>query len=172
MKNKTWIVVVTLVLATTVLLSARPGRSGMRQDGGRRAVALLAMEKFIPARLLLKAKDKIGLNEEQEKRIGALLEAHEQWSIKFRADMELKALKLRKVLDVDAVNMKDAEAMIRVQADMRAEMQIARLRFQQDLKALLTPEQLDKCSELKKELRTRVREHRQRRFAERQQGEN
>jgi Spy/CpxP family protein refolding chaperone len=172
MKNKSWIVVAILVLATTILLSARPGWRGMRMERGRHAKALLAMEKFIPARLLLKAKDKIGLNDEQEKKIGALLEAHEQWSIKFHADMEIKALKLRQILEAVAVNMKDAEALIRTQADMHAEMQIARLRFQQDLKALLTPEQLAKCDELKKEFRHHVREDRQRRFEERQEGEN
>ncbi|MCX6557613.1 MAG: hypothetical protein NTW95_09330 [Candidatus Aminicenantes bacterium] len=172
MKNKSWMVVVMLVLATTVLLSAQQGWRGMRPERGRRAQALFAMEKFIPVRLLLKAKDKIGLNGDQEKKISALLEAHEQWSIKFRADMEIKALKLRKTLEADAVNMKDAEAMIRDQADMHAEMQIARLGFQQDLKALLTPEQVAKCDELKKEFRDRVRENRQHRFEERQEGEN
>jgi Spy/CpxP family protein refolding chaperone len=172
MKNKSWIVVVMLVLATAVVLNARPGWRQMRMEGGRHAQALLAMENFIPVRLLLKAKDKVGLNDEQEKKIGALLEAHEQWSIKFRADMEIKALKLRQALEADAVNMKDAEALIRAQAGMHAEMQIARLRFQQDLKALLTPEQLAKCDELKKEFRHRVREDRPRRFEERQEGEN
>jgi Spy/CpxP family protein refolding chaperone len=172
MKNKSWMVVVMLVLATTVLLSARQGWRGMRPEQGRPAQTLLAMEKFIPVRLLLKAKDKIGLNGEQEKKISALLETHEQWSIKFRADMEIKALKLRKILEADVLNMKEAEDMIRAQADMHAEMQIARLSFQQDLKALLTPEQLAKCAELKKEIRGRACENRQRRFEERQEGEN
>jgi Spy/CpxP family protein refolding chaperone len=172
MKNKSWIVVVVLVLASIVVLNARPGRSQMRMERGHRAQALPAMKNFIPVRLLLKAKEKIGLNDEQEKRISALLEAHEQWLITFRADMEIKALKLRRTLEADAVNMKDAEEMIRAQADMHAEMQIARLRFQQDLKALLTPEQLAKCDELKKEFHGRGREDRQRRFEERQEGEN
>lgn len=172
MKNKSWIVVVILVLATAVVLNARPGRRPMRMEGGHRARALMAMENVIPVRLLLKEKGKIGLNGEQEKKISALLEAHEQWAIKFRADMEIKALKLRKALEADALDMKEAEAMIRAQADMHAEMQIARVRFQQDLKALLTPEQLTKCNELKKEFRDRVREGRPHRFEERQEGEN
>ena len=170
MKNKSWIVVVMLVLATAIVLNARPGWRQMRLERGHRAQALLAMENFIPVRLLLKAKDKIGLNAEQEKKIAAWLEAHEQWSIKFRADMEIKALKLRKALEAEEVNLKDAEELIRAQADMHAEMQIARLRFQQDLKALLTPEQLAKSQELKKEFR--ARDDMRRRSERRQADEN
>ena len=56
------------------------------------------------------------------------------------------------------MNLKDAEGLIREQADMHAEMQIARLRFQQDVKALLSAEQLAQVNEMKKEFGTRVRE--------------
>ncbi len=149
-----------LVLSAAVLLSAKPGLREMGTHRGMRMQGMMASENFIPVQLLLKAKDKIGLNAEQEKRLVAMNEAHEQWMIKFRADMEIQALKLRKSLEAEKVNLKDAEGLIRAQADMHAEMQIARLRFQQEVKSLLTAEQLDKVNELKKEFGGRVREGR------------
>ena len=94
MKNKLWIVSVLLVVSAAVVLNARPGLREMGPERGR-LQGMMASENFIPLRLLLKAKDKIGLSAEQEKRLVAMNESHAQWMIKFRADMEIKAVKLR-----------------------------------------------------------------------------
>jgi len=169
MKNKLWIVLLLVVLSAAVLLSAKPGLRGMGAERGRRTQGLLASENLIPVRMLLQAKDSIGLSADQEKQLLAMNEAHEQWQIKFRADMEIQALKLRTGLQAAKVNLKDTEGLIRAQADMRADMQIARLRFQQDVKALLTPEQLVRVTELKKEFRGRVRDGMSRRSERRRE---
>jgi Spy/CpxP family protein refolding chaperone len=158
MKKNLLVVTVILILSAVLLLNAQSGFRGMGQGHGQYAKDMFADRNFLPARLLLKAKDKIDLNSEQEKKLIAMIEAPEQWLIKFHADMEIKALKLRTALTAERLNMKDAEKLIREQADMRAEMQITRLHFQQDSKALLTPEQLLKLTELKKEFRTRIRD--------------
>jgi Spy/CpxP family protein refolding chaperone len=158
MKNRLLIASLVLVLFAAALLSAQPAFRGMREGRGRRMQAVFAGENFIPVRLVLKAKDKIGLGAEQEKKLIAMDEAHEQWLIKFRADMEIKAMKLRAVLEAEPLNMKDAEGMIRAQAGMHADMMIARLQFQQEVKSVLTAEQLLKLNELKKEFRDRARE--------------
>jgi hypothetical protein len=153
MKNKLLIVSVMLVLSLAIFLNAQPGFRGMRPGRSRHEKGSFANNNFIPVRLLLQAKDKIGLSAEQEKKLMAMNEAHEQWLIKFRADMEIKALKLRTTLDAKQLNLKDAEGLIREQADMHAEIQIARLHFQQEVKSLLTQDQLVKISELKKDFR-------------------
>jgi Spy/CpxP family protein refolding chaperone len=158
MKKKLLIVAVMLVLSASLFLNAQEDFSGMGPRRARHDKGLFADQDFIPVRLLLKTKDKIGLNPEQEKKLSAMGEAHEQWLIKFRADMQIKALKLRSTLDAEPLNMKDAEGLIRAQADMHAEMQIARMHFQQEVKSVLTAEQLDKLSEWKKEFRGRVRD--------------
>ena len=158
MKNKLWIVAVLLVVSAAVVLYARPGMRDMRAGQGRHVQGMFANENFVPVRLLLKAKDQIGLSADQEKRLVAMSEAHEQWLIKFRADMQVKALKLRTSLEAEKINLKDAEGLIRAQADMHAEMQIARLHFQQEVRALLSAEQLLKVNELKKEFRGRARQ--------------
>ncbi len=158
MKKKLLIAAVMLVLSAALLLNAQQGMRARGQERGRQLRGMLASENVIPVRMLLKAKDKIGLSADQEKRLVAMNEAHAQWQIKFRADMEIQALKLRKCLAADTMNLKDAEGLIRAQADMHAEMQIARLRFQQDVKALLSTEQLAKVNEMKKEFGAHVRE--------------
>lgn len=158
MKKNLLIVLVISVLSAVLLLNAQPGFRGMASGRGQNDKGMFANQNFFPARLLLQTKDKIGLSAEQEKKLTAMIEAHDQWAIKFGADMKIKALKLRTTLAAEQLNLKDAEQLIREQADMRAEMQIARLRFQQDIKALLTPEQLVKITELKKEFRAQDRD--------------
>jgi Spy/CpxP family protein refolding chaperone len=158
MKKYLFIVLVVLILSAVLLINARPGFRGMASGRSHEGRGLFASQNFIPARLLLKAKDKIGLRAEQEKKLTAMIEAHDQWAIKFRADMEIKALKLRTTLAAELLNLKNAEQLIREQADMHAQMQIARLHFQQDVKALLTAEQLVKITDLKKEFHTQGRD--------------
>ncbi|MEI6614058.1 MAG: hypothetical protein WCL37_04110 [Chrysiogenales bacterium] len=158
MKKKLLIIAVMLVLSTVLLLNAQQEFRDRRQGRGRQVQGMFSSQNFIPVRLLLKAKDKIGLSAEQEKQLMIMNEAHEQWLIKFRADMEIKALKLRTNLEAKQVNLKDTEGLIRAQADMHAEMAIARLHFQQEVKSLLTAEQLDKLNEFKKEFRGNVRD--------------
>jgi Spy/CpxP family protein refolding chaperone len=157
MKKNLLIVLVTLILSTVLLLNAEPDFLGMASERGQQGRGLFTNQNFIPVRLLLQAKDKIGLSADQEKKISTMIDAHDQWVIKFGADMKIKALKLRTTLAAEQLNLKDAEQLIREQADMHAEMQIARLHFQQDVKALLTPEQLVKITELKKEFRAQGR---------------
>lgn len=169
MKKSLLMVAIILVLSTVLLLNARPGSRGMGPERGRHEMDLAAMENFIPVRLLLQAKDKIGLSAEQEKKLTAMTEAHEQWAIKFRADMEIQALKLRTTLAAERLDLKAAEGLIRAQADMYAEMAIARLHFQMDVKALLTPDQLVKITELKKEFRGQGRDGMRRRSAGRRE---
>jgi Spy/CpxP family protein refolding chaperone len=153
MKKYLLIVVVILILSAFLLINAQPDFRGLTSGRDQQGWGLFASQNFIPARLLLQAKEKIGLSVDQEKKLTAMIDTHEQWVIKFGADMKIKALKLRTILAAEQLNLKDAEQLIREQADMHAEMQIARLHFQQDIKALLTPEQLLKISELKKEFR-------------------
>jgi Spy/CpxP family protein refolding chaperone len=163
MNKKLLVISFFLVLSTALVLNARPGFRGMEPGRGRQAMGLFDSQNFIPVHMLLQAKDKIGLNAEQEKKFTAMMEAHEQWAIKFRADMEIKALKLRTALAAEKLDLKDAEGLIHALADMHAEMAITRLHFQMDVKALLTPEQLVKITELKKEFRGQVREEMNRR---------
>jgi len=141
-----------------MFITAQPGFRGLASGRGLQNRALFANQDFLPARLLLRAKDKIGLSADQEKKISAMIEAHDQWAVKFGAEMKINALKLLTALAAEKINLENAEQLIRKQADMRAEMQIAGLRLQKDAQALLTPEQSVKMAELKKDFRARARD--------------
>jgi Spy/CpxP family protein refolding chaperone len=158
MIKKAWIIPMIMMAGASLLLTAQPAFQGPASGHGRRGEGFFARQDFLPPRLLLQAKEEIGLNADQEKKIGAMIEAHEQWAVKFEADMKLQALKLRKVLTADKIEMKEAEKLIREQAAMHADMQVAGLRLYQDIRALLTPEQIAKMAELKKKLRDRPRD--------------
>ncbi|MCG2810881.1 MAG: hypothetical protein L6428_05430, partial [Candidatus Aminicenantes bacterium] len=78
----------------------------------------------------------------------------------------------RTTLAAEKINLENAEKLIREQADMRAELQIARLRLQMDAMALLTPEQTAKITELKKDFRARARDGMRQRFERRRDRRN
>jgi Spy/CpxP family protein refolding chaperone len=156
MIKKRWIVLLVLLASAALFVYAQPAFRGPASEHGRRGEGLFVHQYFLPPRLLLQAKEEIGLNADQEKKIGAMIEAHEQWAVKFGAEMKLKALKLRTALAADKIDWKEAEKLIREQAAMHADMQIAGLRLYQDVRALLTPEQIAKTAELKKNLRARA----------------
>lgn len=172
MKKKLLAVSIVLFLSAALFITAQADFRGPASERGQRRGGFFADQDFLPPRLLLQAKDKIGLNADQEKKIGAMLEAHEQWAIKFGAEMKLKALKLRTAMTAEKTDFAKAEALIREQAGMHADMQIARLRLQKDVRALLTPEQTAKIAELKKDFRSRGRDHKSQRSERRRDPRN
>jgi Spy/CpxP family protein refolding chaperone len=167
MIKKGWIVLMVVMLSAALFVSAQPAFRGPASEHGRRGEAFFAHQDFLHPRLLLQAKDEIGLNADQEKKIGAMIEAHEQWAVKFGAEMKLKALKLRTALAADKIDWNEAEKLIREQAAMHADMQIAGLHLHQDVRALLTPEQIAKMAKLKKDFHARARDGRPQRSARR-----
>ena len=167
MKKKLPAVSIGLFLSAALFITAQPGFRVPASERGQHGGGFFADRDFLPPRLLLQAKDKIGLNADQEKKISTMLEAHEQWAIKFGAEMKLKALKLRTAMTAEKTDFAKAEALIREQASMHADMQIARLRLQKDVQALLTPEQTAKIAGLKKDFRAGARDGRRQRFERR-----
>ena len=172
MKKRLLAVSIVLFLSAALFITAQADFRGPGSERGQRRGGFFAGQDFLPPRLLLQAKDKISLSPDQENKIGAMLEAHEQWAIKFNAEMKLKALKLRTAISAEKTDFTKAEALIREQAGMHADMQIARLRLQKDVQAMLTPEQAAKIAELKKEFRSRGHDRMNQRSARRRDRRN
>ncbi len=165
MKNKLFVVSLVMFLTFSMTALAQPDFRGMGMGKRLAGRNFFARQDFLPARFLLRAKEELGLSAEQVKKINALAEAHEQWAIRLGAEMRIKGMKLRSA--VTEIGMEEAEKLIREQADMRAELQIARLRLQKDVQAQLTPEQAAKAAKLKNDFRARARDGRNRRAARR-----
>jgi len=90
------------------------------------------------------------LTEEQEKTIEAIHFSHMKEAVRKKADMKVAEIELQEILVQESVIMPEAEKKIRAIADFRADLEIMHLKEREALKAILTPEQLEK---LNKQLR-------------------
>jgi hypothetical protein len=144
--KKTTIAIV-LLLAAALLAAGQPGWRSQAVRRGMAERGLFQGRNALPVRLLLRNKDELGLSAEQASRISAMQLAHQERAVKLGADMRIKAVKLRAAAAKG--DDKAAEMLIREQAGMRAEMQIARLRFTSEVRGVLSAEQLAKAAQLR-----------------------
>jgi Spy/CpxP family protein refolding chaperone len=111
----------------------------------------MAEKNLFPAHILLRFKDEIGLTEDQVNKIEKMQELFMESTIRGKADLKIKEVKLHSYLKENQVDRKKMEKMIREIASMKTDMQIAHINYLLDLKDVLTPEQLQKIETFKKE---------------------
>jgi Spy/CpxP family protein refolding chaperone len=163
---------VTIITAGLILMAANfngnaeaatpPGRDMMKHA---RFGIRMAERNLLPAHMLLRFKDEIGLTQNQVDRIEKMQEQFEEYAIKQKAELKIKEMKIHSYLKKDKIDRKRMEKMIREVTNMKTDMQIAHMNYLLDLKELLTPEQLQKIERFRKERRLRwlkEREHRMR----------
>jgi Spy/CpxP family protein refolding chaperone len=149
-----------IILSTAVLmlaafhmtLSAGPGQ--MRRPRMMRHAGfgiLMAEKNLFPAFILLEHKEDIGLNQDQVAKIEKMQELHKETFIRKQADIKVKELKFKTFMKQDQVNRGKMETMIREIAKMKTDVQIAHINYLLDLKNLLTPEQIQKLEDFKRE---------------------
>ena len=92
----------------------------------------------------------LDLTDEQHKAMEAIHFSHWKEVVRKEADLKVAEIELREVLAQETVKVSDAEKKIRAIADFRADLEIIHLREREAVKAILTPEQLEK---LNKQLR-------------------
>jgi Spy/CpxP family protein refolding chaperone len=178
----------TIIAAGLILMAANfnanaevappPGRDMMKHA---RFGIRMAEKNLLPAHMLLKFKDEIGLTENQVGKIEKMQEQFSEYAIKQRANLKIKEMKFHAYLKKDKIDRKKMETMIREITKMKTDMQIAHMNYLLDLKELLTPEQLEKIETFRKERRRerlkerrhrlRDRDHRRKEKAERFKGE-
>ncbi len=156
-----------IIIIFSVLLVASVNVPLAAQGGGQHKMMRHAgfgnhmMEKnFYPARLLLRAKDKLGLTDEQANKIEAMSLKFTEAMIQKKADIKIKELKFKALMRKDNVNRGKMAKMIQEIAGMKTNMQIDRMNYMLDIKQLLTPEQIKKIDEFK-------RKHHKKRFNKR-----
>ena len=163
---------VTIIAAGLILMAANfsanaeaaapPGRDMMKHA---RFGIRMAERNLLPAYMLLKFKDEIGLTEDQVNKIEKMQEQFAEYAIKQKADLKIKEMKFHSYLKKDKIDRKNMEKMIREITSMKTGMQIAHMNYLLDLKELLTPEQLQKIETFRKERRLKwlkERKHRKR----------
>jgi len=159
MKKKT-IIIMAIVLVFLVVgnvndLNAKPRaqRSQMMKHSG---FNLKMVERnLLPARMLLRLKTEIGLNNSQVKKIENMQLNYQEFVIKSSADAKLLALKINTEFNNENVNRKKVINLIKKISSIKTEMQVSRINYLLDVKSVLTKEQIDKINTLRKNRRAK-----------------
>ena len=160
------LIIAGLVLASFyfMLESAPMQRKMMRHA---RFGIMMAEKNLFPAQLLLRVKDEIGLTEEQVNKIEKMEVLYQESNIRKQADIKVKELKFHSYLKGDQIDRSKMEKMVRAIAKMRTNSIIDHINFLLDLRNILTPEQLKKIEDLKKERMHEMMRHRKKRMKDR-----
>jgi hypothetical protein len=98
--------------------------------------------------LMLRNREKLGLSDDQVRRMEQLRTDFEKESIRKEADLRVAEMDLEALLDAPNVEMGKAEAKVREIEKARADLRIARIRAIEKAKELLTPDQRKKLQEI------------------------
>ncbi len=98
--------------------------------------------------LLLRNREKIGLSEEQVKKLEQLRSDFEKETIRNEADIRIAEIDLNNLLQAPNADMGKIEAKVRDIERLRADLRIARIRAIEKGKALLSPDQRKKLQEV------------------------
>ena len=98
--------------------------------------------------LLLRNREKLGLSDDQVKKLEQLRSDFEKETIRNEADIRVAEIDLNNLLQAQSADLAKVEAKIRDIERLRADLRIARIRAIEKGKALLTAEQRKKLQEL------------------------
>ncbi len=150
MKNKTLVLILTaMIVLTGTTLGAGYISKHMKQGFG------MLDNNMIRGQMLLRMKTEIGLTPEQVKKIEQMSFDFQESVIKRMADTKIMEIKLANYLQGEKLNKKTIEKMVKDISMMKADMQIDRIYHFLDIKSILTPEQIKKAEELRKNFRRR-----------------
>ena len=90
----------------------------------------------------------LGLDEKQTEAVKAIHYRTKKEIIRKRADLQTAELELREIVTKDPVDLRAAEARLKQISDMKADLMMTHLKAREECKALLTPEQRKKFSEM------------------------
>jgi Spy/CpxP family protein refolding chaperone len=126
--------------------SPRRGGAGVGAGFGP-GVAARRMGAGIAGRALAHA-DEIGLSDEQRDRILASQRAVREASINRRAEIDIARLRLGELLGADDRDIAEIEAKLRELADMHVAQQVGVLRADEEVRGVLSAEQIETLEEL------------------------
>jgi hypothetical protein len=98
--------------------------------------------------LMLRNREKLGLSDDQVRRMEQLRTEFEKESIRKEADLRVAEMDLETLLDAPNVDLAKVETKVREVEKIRADLRIARIRTIEKAKDLLTPEQRKKLQEI------------------------
>ncbi len=120
--------------------------------------------------MLLLNRAELGLSEQQVKKIQEMCNSHQETVIRKQSEIRLLQHKLRQLYWVDKIDRKEAEKLIKDSDALKTELKLLALQHNLAVRELLSPEQIGKLQELRRERmrkpmdRAGLGERRERRF--------
>jgi Spy/CpxP family protein refolding chaperone len=99
--------------------------------------------------LLERLAQQLDLTEEQATQVRALVRAHLKEAIRAQADLAVKRIDLRDLLDTEPVDLPRVKDLLQTMASQRADLRFAHITLMQDITKLLTPAQQEKFRTLR-----------------------
>lgn len=112
----------------------------------------LAEKNLFDARFIMRFKEDINLSEEQGKKVENLLLAFEENSIKKTAEIKIRELRFASYLKSEKFNRGKIERQLKTISKMKTDFLIDYINYLLDLKQIMTPVQIEKLKEIKKEI--------------------
>lgn len=143
----------TLVLIL-LLGTLAPAQSGRRMRPGPlnslRFGLHMAEDNLFEARFILRQKGELALSAAQQKKIEDLMLAYEEGAIRAGSDIKVLELKFATLLRAAGVDRREMERQARAIGNKRTDLQVNHLNYLLDVRAVLTPEQVQKLEKLKR----------------------
>ncbi|MCI0470515.1 MAG: hypothetical protein L0Y73_02540 [Candidatus Aminicenantes bacterium] len=111
-----------------------------------------AQKDLFDARLILEAKEKVGLTKEQQRKIENKMLEFEEASIKQWAEIKVLELRFASHVKSEKVDRKEIEKVVREISARKTECILKYMNYLLDIKGILTPEQLRKMKALRKRM--------------------
>lgn len=169
------LIIITILFAAALLtmsmgLNAMWDREGpLREEppersGDFHSFFFMADSDLFDARILWHLKDRLNLTAEQQEKLQKLVMESETIRIRRGAEIKIKELRLLTYINSNPKKMdrKEVEKHIRAISEEKTEMIIQYINHLLDVKALLTPEQLEKLKEGRENLKKRYRKKKKR----------
>jgi Spy/CpxP family protein refolding chaperone len=98
--------------------------------------------------LMLRRRHELGLSPQQVQDLENLRDGYQREAIRYDADIRIAEVDLQRLLKADTVDLEQVTGKLQEIGNLKAEIQLARIRAIEQGKALLSPEQHEKLSAL------------------------
>ncbi len=151
--NKRFVFTLVMIL---LLGAMAPAQSDRRMRPGLvnslRFGLHMAEDNLFEARFILHQKGELGLSAPQQKKIEDLMLAYEEGAIRAGSDIKVLELKFATLLRSAGVDRREMERQARAIGGKRTDLQVNHLNYLLDVRAVLTPEQVQKLEKMKRSL--------------------
>jgi Spy/CpxP family protein refolding chaperone len=143
---------VLCVLAFSLVLSARQSEPQPKKEKTPKRIKhfyFLANSNLYDGRMLLQIKEKIGLTERQIEKIENFILEHEAFSIRNSAEIKIKEMRFTTYLKKGEMAREEMEKYIHEISREKTNLIVNYVNYLLDVRALLTPQQLETLKQLK-----------------------